>query len=145
MESNGHKLVAVEYSQRIQRSFRDHVRNATVDALAREPDLLSVILRAKGHASPSEPELIVPSDPEITRSMLESSKHQVRTLSSSGMVRYTSRLHWETLLEVYGDETVLRERIVELGKQDPEGLTDLLELANKYLGGWRPPEWPDDD
>lgn len=144
-ESAGHQLVAVEDAKRIERALRDRVRDATTDALAREHDLLSVIYWVKKDASPSEPEFIIPSDPRVTRSMLEASKHEVRTTAGSGRVRHTPRLHWETLVEAYGDETVLSECIAELRTQHPEGLNDLLELAERYLSGWRPPEWPDGD
>ena len=144
-ESAGHQLVAVEDAERIERSFRSRVRDATVDDLAREHDLLSVMYRAKKDASPSEPGLVVSSNPRLTRSMLEASRNEVVTTSSGGRVWYTDRLHWDTLVELYGDETVLSERIAELRAQHPEGLTDLLELADRYLSGWRPPEWPDND
>ena len=144
-ESAGHQLVAVEDAERIERSFRSRVRDATVDDLAREHDLLSVMYWAKKDASPSEPGLVVSSDPRLTRSMLEASKNEVVTTSSGGQVWHTARLHWEMLVEVYGDEAVIRERIAELSTQDHEGLTDLLELAERYLSGWRPPEWPERD
>ena len=143
-ESAGHKLVSVQDAERIERSFRDSVRGATVDVLAREHDLMSVMYRAKKEASPSEPELVVSSDPTMTRSMLEAAKHEVRTEPINGPVRYTTCLHWDALVELYDDETVLRERISELRAQRPEGLTDLLELAERYLDGWRP-NWRDDD
>ena len=137
--------MSVQDAERFERSFRDRVRDAAVDTLANEPDLLSVMYRAKSDASASEPELVVSPDPVVTRSMLESSKHEVRTESSDGRVWYTPHLQWKALIKIYGNETVLGERIGELRAQDPEGLTDLLELAEEYLGGWRPPEWPDDN
>ena len=100
--------------------------------------------RAKKEASPSEPELVVSSDPTMTRLMLEAAKHEVRTEPFRGPVRYTMCLHWDALVELYGDEAVLGDRIRELRAQRPEGLTDLLELAERYLDGWRP-NWRDDD
>ena len=145
MESAGHQLVSVQDAEQFERSFRDRVRDAAVDTLADEPDLLSVMYRAKNDTSASEPELVVSPDPMVTRSMLESSKHEVRSESSDGRVRYAPRLHWDALIQIYGDETVLGECIDELRAQDPEGLTDLLELAEEYRSGSRPPEWPDDD
>ena len=146
MESAGHQLVSVQHAKRIESAFRHRVRNATADALASEHDLLSVMYRAKKGASPSEPELVVPADPRVTRAMLEASQHEVRTTSvGGGEVWFTPHLHWDTLVEVYGDETALSERIAELRTQNPEGLTDLLELADRYASGWRPPEWPERD
>ena len=145
VQSAGHRLVSVQDAERFERSFHDRVRDATVDALAREPELLTVMYTTRKDASAPEPGLVVSSDPQMTRAMLEASKHEVRTASAGGPVQYTPRLHWDALVEVYGDEDVLRERIGELRAQHPEGLTDLLELADRYLSGDRPPEWPDDD
>lgn len=144
IESAGHKLVSVQDAERIERSFRDSVRRATVDELAREHELMSVMYRAKKEASSSEPELVVSSDPTMTRLMLEAAKHEVRIEPMMGPVRYTMCLHWDALVKLYGDEAVLGERIRELRAQCPEGLTDLLELAERYLDGWRP-NWRDDD
>ena len=138
-------LVSVQDVERFERSFRDRVRDATIDALAREPELLTVMYTTKKDASASEPELVISSDPKMTRAMLEASKHEVRTAAVGGSVKYTVHLHWETLVEFYDDEDVLRERIGELRAQRPEGLADLLELTDRYLSGDRPPEWPDDE
>lgn len=143
-ESAGHRLVPAEDAERFERSFRDRVREATVDVLVRDHDLLTVMYRARKDASASEPELVVCSDPEVTRSMLESSKHEDRSVSVGGPVRYTNRLQWGALVESYGDEAVLRERINELRAHQPEDLDDLLELAERYAGDWRPPDWPED-
>ena len=138
-------LVSVQDVERFERSFRDGVRDATIGALAREPELLTVMYRSKTDASASEPEFVISPDPKMTRAMLEASKHEVRTAAVGGSVKYTIRLHWDTLVEFYDDEDVLRERIGELRAQHPAGLTELLELADRYLSGDRPPEWPDDD
>ena len=144
-ESAGHQLVEIQDAERIEGAFRDRVRDATADVLAREPDLLSVMYRAKNDAAASEPELVVSPDPMVTRSLLESSKQEVRTTSSDGRVWETPRLQWDALIEIYGNEAVFSERIAELRAQQPEDLADLLELAQKYLSGWRPSEWPDRD
>jgi hypothetical protein len=48
------------------------------------------------------------------------------------------------LIELYGDETTLRQRIEALKASRPENIGDLLELADKYLAGWRPKDFGDD-
>lgn len=144
-ESAGHRLVTAQDAERIGRSFRDRVRDATVDVLAREPDLLIIMYWTKKDASADEPALVISSDPRLTLSMLKSSKHEVRTESIGGLVQYTPSLHWETLVKLYGDETILRDRIGELRAQHPEEPTDLLELAERYMSGRWPPDWLDDD
>ena len=141
-ERAGHRLVSITDAERIERSFRDGVRDATVDALARDHDLLSVIYRTSKEASASEPALVVSSDPQVTRAMLESANQNARTGSGDGRVQYWPQLSWDPLVEIYGDEATLAERIDELRAQNPEGLDDLLELAYKYLDGWRPRTGP---
>jgi len=144
-ESIGSGLVSEQDAVRFESSFRDRVRTTTPDALAREPKLLSVILEVKRDASDSEPDVLVSLDPRVTRSILESSKYEVRTEPAVGPVQHTPRLSWDALIEVYGDETVLGERIGELRSQNFEGIADLLELAERYQRGWRPREWPGGD
>jgi hypothetical protein len=59
----------------------------------------------------------------------------------SRAVRRPPRLAWDALTLIYGDESVLKERIKALKASGAaaglEGADELLELANKYLSGWR--------
>jgi hypothetical protein len=57
----------------------------------------------------------------------------------SRAVRRSARLAWDELVELYGDQEVLRERIEKLKATEPESVDEqLFQLADKYLGGWRP-------
>jgi hypothetical protein len=63
----------------------------------------------------------------------------------SRAVRRSPRLAWDVLTELFGDEVTLQKRIEKLkgaGLDDAEGV---LELAEKYLAGWRPGRNFDDD
>jgi hypothetical protein len=53
-------------------------------------------------------------------------------------------LSWDELVELYGDEATLRQRIESLKATVPHDMGDLLELADKYLSGCRPEEFGDD-
>ena len=57
-------------------------------------------------------------------------------------VKYAIRL--PTLVELYGSEDTLRKRIEELKITQPRGAGDILELAERYLGGWRPSDFGED-
>ena len=140
---SGTRLVQVHDAERMERSFRDRVRDAPADVLAREHDLMPVMHSTRKEASASEPALVVSSDPQVTHAMLESAKQIVRTESVDGRVQDTIHLYWDALIEIYGDEAVLEERIGELRAHLPEGSNDVLELAEKYVGGWRPSDWPE--
>ena len=141
-ESAGSRLVSTTDAERIERSFRDRVRDATADVLAREHDLMPIMYRTSKEASASEPALVMSPDPRVTCAMLESARQIIHTTSADGRAQRTTHLSWDALTAIYGDEAVLGERIVELRAQLPEG-SEVLELAEKYAGGWRPPEWPD--
>ena len=51
------------------------------------------------------------------------------------------RLQWDVLANLYGDDNILRERIEKLKATQPEGIDEILESADKYLGGWRPSDF----
>jgi hypothetical protein len=53
----------------------------------------------------------------------------------SRTVRTSPRLAWEVLVELYGDEETLAQRIDELKQSDVEVDAELLELVDKYLAG----------
>jgi len=53
-------------------------------------------------------------------------------------VRRHPRLAWDALVEIYGSEETLKARIEGLAAKRPAGADDLMELAQKYLTGWRP-------
>ena len=74
----GQGLVSAQDAERFERSFRNRVRDATVDALAREPELLTVMYTTKKDASADEPELGISPDPKMTRSMLETAMQRIR-------------------------------------------------------------------
>jgi len=111
-----------------------------------------VIYRARLYAAPEEPRIEIPADPEVTMTMLASTRtvQQSQTLRSHA-VRRTSVFAWDALVDLYGSEQVLIERIEELKASEVEIEDELKELIDRYLGGWRPPafgvgdELSDDD
>ena len=62
----------------------------------------------------------------------------------SRAVRREPRLAWDVLIEVCGNESALRQRVEALKTAGPQNIGDLLELADKYLAGWRPRDFGDD-
>ena len=62
----------------------------------------------------------------------------------SRAVRHKPRLAWDALIEAFGDEAILRQRIEDLKASKSSDVGDLLELADKYLSGWRPKDFDDD-
>jgi len=144
-EGRGHKLVSEAAAAELEKALRTEVRTATVEDLAKELDLWRLLLVAKREAGPSEAAIQVGDAPQLTLALLRSARSELQRQSAgSRAVRRLPRLAWEVLVELYGDEVILKERIAGLRAAKLEGSDDLLELAEKYLGGWRPKDFGDD-
>lgn len=141
-EGAGHKLVSESAAQELEAQWRAEVRAASADDLARESNLLRVLLFAQGDLPEDEPPLKVPADLKVTLVVLRAAKSDARSQTmGSRAVRREARLAWGALIEVYGDEETLRRRIEALKATHPRGEEELFELAGRYLSGWRPDDF----
>jgi predicted KAP-like P-loop ATPase len=144
-EGAGHKLVSEEAAKAFEMEWRTQVRSASPEDLANETDLLRTMLIAKREAEPEEPELVVQDSTDVTYALLKSARNEVRSQSmGSRAVQLKPRLAWDILIDLYGDENVLRDRIDQLKASPPNEIGDLFELADKYLSGWRPKDFGDE-
>ena len=92
----------------------------------------------KRAAGPSESPFKIDSLPKLTLALLRAARSEtLGPLTGSRAVQRSPRLAWNELIELYGDEATLKERIESLKDARLDGADDLLELADKYLGGWR--------
>ncbi|MBE3120493.1 MAG: NTPase KAP [Candidatus Atribacteria bacterium] len=138
-EGVGHKLVLENAATEFETALRTELRDASVDRLSKEYDLLSILLTAKRQADPSEGLFKLADEPKLTLAILRSAQRETLSQADgSRAVKRSTRLAWEALLELYGDEATLRMRVENLKLTRPEGADDLLKLAEKYLEGWRP-------
>ena len=138
-ENHGHRLVSESAAQAFEKGWRAEVRRAPADSLAKETKILWVLLLAIREADPEEAALQIPDSPCLNFSILRSARTEVKSQSmGSRAVRRFPRLAWDALVQLYGDENNLRERIESLDALRPDGSEELLQLARKYLGGWRP-------
>jgi hypothetical protein len=144
-EGAGHKLVSEAAAKAFEKEWRAAVRAANPETLAKETELLRTLLLTKRDAEPAEPALAIHNSPGVTYALLRSARSEVRSQPmGSRAVRRKPRLAWDVLVELYGDEATLHQRIEALKASPPEDVGDLLELADKYLGGWRPKDFGDD-
>ena len=138
-EGQGHRLVSESAARRFEEDWRGEVRATTENALAAEDDLLRTLCVVKGDSGPAEPQFDVPNSPSVTLALLRSARSEVRSQGQGSLaVRRSSRLQWDLLVDLCGSEDTLRERIEELKATQPRGADDILELADRYLEGWRP-------
>jgi hypothetical protein len=143
-EGRGHKLISEPAAMDLEKGLRNEARTAAISDLAKETDLLQILLFAKREASSGEPTLRVPDAPELTLRILRGAWGEVTSQSiGSRAVRRSPRLNWGGLVEVYENEETLKKRVESLLAARPAGADDLLELAAKYLGGWRPNNFDD--
>ncbi len=134
----GHKLVPENIASEFEKDWREEVRSASVDDLADEHELLWVFLYTKQTADLSESPFNIDCSPKLTLALLRAARSE--TLSQamgSWAVQRSPRLAWDDLIELYGDEATLRERIENLKAANLGGADELLQLAEKYLDGYR--------
>lgn len=138
-EGAGHELVSEDAATAFEAQWREEVRSSSAEELAKEHDLVRVLIFAMQDAGGEEPVLEVPLDPRVTRCLLAGAKSEARSQTmGTRAVRREQRLSWETLVKIYGEEATLEQRIEELQASDVELEDDLRELVDKYVGGWRP-------
>jgi hypothetical protein len=143
-EGVGHKLVSEEVAKGFDRTWRSAFRGLSADALARESELLRSFLIVNNDAEAEEPAAVVPADVRITRALLISAKSESRSQAmGSRAVTKSARLAWKLLTDIYGTEEVLRQRIDELRAANFDDCTEVLQLADRYLGGWKPKDFGD--
>lgn len=144
-EGAGHKLVSEDAASKLEKDWRVEVCAAIADLLADESELLRILLLVRREADPGEPSIEIEDSPRMTLTILRSARSEVLSQSmGSHAVCRSARLAWDAIVELYGEENTLRERIAKLKASQPEGNDELLQLADKYLGGWRPRDFDED-
>jgi hypothetical protein len=144
-EGAGHKLISETSANALEAAWRSEVRSAPVEVLIREPELLRILFVAHTESDPTEPTIEIADQPEMTLALLLSARSDARSQTmGTRAVRAAPRLAWDVLVELYVDEGKLRTRIDALKATSPEEAAELLALADKYLGGWRPSDFGDD-
>ena len=137
-ERVGHKLVSERMASEFEKAWREEVRSASVDTLAGEHELLRIFLYMKQAAGPSESPFKIDSSPKLTLALLRAASDEIKSQAEgSRAVQRSPRLFWDALTELYGDEATLKERIESLKVAKLDGADELIDLADKYLGGWR--------
>ncbi|MDQ4490789.1 P-loop NTPase fold protein [Sinomonas sp. ASV486] len=140
IEGSGSRLISEPVAAELEGQLVDEARSVLPTDSGQEWDLLRVYLFATsrdGEASPVN----VSGNPEFVRDLLASAKSYRRTQAmGSRHVDIEPELAWDALVKVIGEDQ-LRESVALLRQTDAE--TELVGLAEKYLSGWRPPEWPE--
>ena len=85
---------------------------------------------------------MIPDSPSVTLAVLTSAGGDVviQQLGNRGE-RRSSRLAWDQLVQIYGTEELLKERIKELRGSSLPVDQSLLDLVDRYASGWRPKQF----
>lgn len=144
-ENVGHKMIPEESSKQLAKAWRAELRALPAESLAAEPDLLRSVLVASRGGDDGEPKLAIPPDPRVTLALLSSARSESRSQTmGSRAVKRSPRLAWKILIEIYGSEETLSDRIQEVKALQITNVGDVLDLADRYRSGWRPKDFGDE-
>ncbi|WP_326955122.1 KAP family P-loop NTPase fold protein [Amycolatopsis sp. NBC_01286] len=142
----GHELAREEDSQAFEDQLSAQLQSAVSPTLAADPGAFRLLLWMRKR--PTEEQQAIDAlfaDPKLNRHILLQAYSEVRGQAlDSRFVSRERRLGWDALLVVYGGEEKLRDAIESVRSNlaaDDETAKAAVELALKYLTGWRPEEF----
>ena len=142
VEHEGHKLVDASDAEALEREWRDQVRAADTRELLAEWDLLRLLYVVRKASHEGEPSLVIPESAALALAILRSSAGKARRQTMGNRaVKETVQLAWDALVEVFGTEDEVRERLEALNELATEEDGRLVALGKKYLSGWRPKDF----
>ncbi|GIJ24983.1 hypothetical protein Vqi01_01450 [Micromonospora qiuiae] len=141
VENAGHKLVAPEIASEMEGEFAAAARGDLPADISDEWDLLTTLYWAyqKWGAQPSTVDLKLGG--HVHAQILRTAQTEARsTTGSSHAIWREKRLPWNTLIKLYGDEETLRQAIESARSFAMEDgrFAESINLADKYVQGWRP-------
>ena len=147
-ENAGHKLISVSAAEELEAELVEAVRVAEPVMLAQEWDLLGLLYWAQERLPEGTSVLSTHDDLDLNAKILLDARAEVLTQAmGSRVVTRKQRLQWDVLVKLYGSEDTLGEAISALEASQPadEALIETIALAKRYLDGYRPNDFRDDD
>ena len=143
-EGVGHKLVDEVDARALERGLIAQLKGAAPEKLMGESELTRLLYGAKSWDGGTVIR-VEPGQMDLFRALLLDARNVVTSQNAGNRaVRRTTRLHWDVLVEILGDESNLSTAIDGIRGEDDAELKEVIELADKYLSGWRPPQFGDD-
>jgi hypothetical protein len=139
-QGTGLKLVDEADAATLEHGLVAELQNAVPEHLKNEPDLLKLLYGAKFWDGGAVIE-VDPAQSDLVRALLLDARTVFRYQTiSGGVVWRATQLHWDILIEILAGEENLRSGIDGLRQVADAELMGTIELADKYLAGWRP-QW----
>lgn len=144
-ENSGHELIPREAAEELNSQLRTEIRSASTSRLAQEAELLRLLLWLK-HSTPStEPEYQIPVGGGLELALLLDSTTSRRVQPMGSRAVSTSEvLDWDALVDAIGGPDLVPEFLQRArASSEPSGdrTNAVLDLADRYAGGWRPPHF----
>ncbi|WP_260869549.1 KAP family NTPase [Paenibacillus sp. Y412MC10] len=140
-EGIGHKLVSEVAAKEIMEKWVEEVQSTEVEDLIKEKEVFRILFVVKQETNESENPLVIDPSPQLTLAILKNSRSEVITQAmGSRAYNRSGRLAWDALIKLYGDEETLKMRIEDLKSTDLGENSDVVQLADNYINGWRPKE-----
>lgn len=135
----GQELVSETSARELEASWRAEVRGTGNNVLAKEHDLLRIMIDSRQHAEAGEPIVELNLDPPVTLALLKSAFSETRMQMMGGReIKREPRLAWDLLVEVVGGEHKLVGAIEMLDSVWTPENEKFIVLARNYASGWRP-------
>ena len=142
----GDALVSETAEYNFKQTLWNEIQEMSADELANEPDLFSILIFAKQYGDSTNEPFNIEDSPKLIFTLLLSAR-ELQMISSLGTHadERNTLLYWEHLITIFGDETVLRNRVDNLKEQFEtlrpwienripfDDARRLLELAENYL------------
>src|SRR5262249_6585391 len=134
-ENAGHKLIPAEAAEELEEGLARAIGEAAPSQLAKEGELLRLLLWAQQRLPEGETVLKTFDDSELNAKILLSARNEVRSQPmDSRAFKTRTRLAWDVLITLYESEDVLRQAIEALnGSKADDGLSEVIALARRYL------------
>lgn len=134
-EGLGHRLVSEAFATRVHAEFVARLQQTPPAEPSREWDAWRIYDAVQSVTG--EPPLKASDEPVLLRVVLRSLKSTAVSQSTgSRQLISEDRLAWDLLVRVFGTEGAVEEAVSNVRKN--LGNDEVLELADKYLSGWRP-------
>ena len=144
----GHKLISASAADELEAELVETVRSAGPTELAQEWDLLRLLYWVQERLPEELSALPTHDNPDLNAKILTDGRAEVRSQAmGSRFLERQQRLHWDVLVKLYGSEKDLGQAVDVLEATQPtdQRLIDAIALTRRYLGGWRPKDFGDDE
>jgi hypothetical protein len=123
----------------LEAELRQQIREAAPEALAQEHHLLWILYWCKQSAIEAGETFEISPFQSVREALLTNSIGETKTRGTgTRFFQVEKSLFWDQLIALFGDEDAIRQTVDQAKADDDPLRNEAIELAKKYLSGWRP-------